>query len=42
MPTAAAPQTDYTAELEKLAELRDLGVITAEGFDAKKEQLLGI
>ena len=42
MPTAAAPQADYTAELEKLAELRDQGVITAEDFDAKKKQLLGI
>lgn len=38
----AAPQADYTAELEKLASLRDQGVITAEDFDAKKKQLLGI
>jgi putative oligomerization/nucleic acid binding protein len=37
---AAAP--DYTAELEKLAKLRDEGVITAEDFEAKKKQLLGI
>jgi hypothetical protein len=37
---AAAP--DYTAELERLAQLRDQGVITAEDFDAKKRQLLGI
>jgi hypothetical protein len=37
---AAAP--DYTAELEKLAKLRDEGVISAEDFDAKKKQLLGI
>jgi Short C-terminal domain len=36
----AAP--DYTAELEKLAQLRDQGVITAEDFEAKKKQLLGI
>lgn len=36
----AAP--DYTAELERLAQLRDQGVITAEDFDAKKRQLLGI
>ncbi len=43
---AAAPAgqggADYTAELEKLAKLRDEGVITADDFDAKKKQLLGI
>jgi putative oligomerization/nucleic acid binding protein len=39
-PAAAAP--DYTAELERLAKLRDEGVITAEDFEAKKKQLLGI
>jgi Short C-terminal domain len=39
-PVPAMP--DYTAELEKLAALRDQGVITAEDFDAKKKQLLGI
>jgi len=39
-PAAAAP--DYTAELEKLAKLRDDGVISAEDFEAKKKQLLGI
>jgi len=43
---AAAPQAaaepDYTAELEKLAKLRDEGVISAEDFEAKKKQLLGI
>ena len=39
-PAAAAP--DYTAELEKLAKLRDDGVITPEEFEAKKKQLLGI
>jgi predicted Zn-dependent peptidase len=39
-PAAAAP--DYTAELERLAKLRDDGVITPEDFEAKKKQLLGI
>jgi hypothetical protein len=44
---SAAPQQapaapDYTAELEKLAKLRDEGVISAEDFEAKKKQLLGI
>lgn len=39
-----APQGggDYTSELEKLAKLRDDGVITADDFEAKKKQLLGI
>jgi hypothetical protein len=45
-PAAAAPapsgEADYTAELEKLAKLRDEGVISAEDFEAKKKQLLGI
>ena len=44
-PPAAAPaeaEPDYTAELEKLAKLRDQGVITADDFEAKKKQLLGI
>lgn len=36
----AAP--DYSAELENLAKLRDDGVITAEDYEAKKKQLLGI
>jgi Short C-terminal domain len=39
---APAAQDDYTAELERLAQLRDQGVITPEDFDAKKKQLLGI
>jgi hypothetical protein len=33
---------DYTAELEKLAKLRDEGVISPDDFEAKKKQLLGI
>ena len=41
-PPAAPAQADYVAELEQLAHLRDQGVITAEDFDAKKKQLLGI
>lgn len=47
-PAPSAPQTaapaplDYITELTKLAELRDMGVITAEDFEAKKKQLLGI
>jgi hypothetical protein len=41
-PPAAAGGADYTAELEKLAKLRDEGVISADDFEAKKKQLLGI
>jgi hypothetical protein len=40
-PTAAG-EGDYTAELERLAKLRDEGVISADDFEAKKNQLLGI
>jgi Short C-terminal domain len=40
---AAAPaEPDYAVELERLAALRDQGVITAEDFEAKKKQVLGI
>ena len=39
---ASTAGPDYAAELQKLAELRDSGVITAEDFEAKKKQLLGI
>jgi hypothetical protein len=42
-PQQSAPaEPDYTAELQKLAELRDDGVISDEDFEAKKKQLLGI
>jgi Short C-terminal domain len=41
-PSGPAPEPDYTAELERLAKLRDEGVISAEDFEAKKKQLLGI
>jgi len=44
-PAQAAPAgggDDYTAELERLAKLRDDGVITDADFEAKKKQLLGI
>ena len=33
---------DYTAELEKLAGLRDKGIITEEEFQTKKKQILGL
>jgi Short C-terminal domain len=42
-PYAAQPaEPDYTAELEKLAQLKAQGVISEEEFAAKKRQLLGI
>jgi len=39
-PAPAAP--GYVGELERLAGLRDQGIITDEDFEAKKKQLLGI
>jgi hypothetical protein len=33
---------DYTAELERLSQLRAQGVITEEEFQSKKKQILGI
>jgi hypothetical protein len=38
----AAAQDDYIEELQKLAGLRDAGIITNEEFEAKKQQLLGL
>jgi len=38
----AVAQPDYLDELERLADLRDRGVITVEDFEAKKKQLLGL
>jgi hypothetical protein len=41
-PAPAAPEREYVAELERLAQLRDQGIITDEDFEAKKKQILGI
>ncbi|HEX7289834.1 MAG TPA: SHOCT domain-containing protein [Conexibacter sp.] len=41
-PAAEPEQPAYLAELEQLSRLRDQGVISADEFDAKKRQLLGI
>lgn len=47
-PQALPPQSaptggeNYLDELERLADLRDRGVITPEDFEAKKRQLLGL
>ena len=41
-PVPAASEPDYVSELERLAQLRDQGIITDGDFEAKKKQLLGI
>jgi hypothetical protein len=38
----AAESSGYIAELEKLASLRDAGILTNEEFEAKKRQILGL
>jgi len=40
--TSAAPEPGYMAELERLAQLRDQGIVSQEEFEAKKKQLLGL
>jgi hypothetical protein len=40
--TEPASQESYLDELEKLADLRDRGIITEDEFEAKKQQLLGL
>ena len=37
-----AGESSYIDDLERLAKLRDDGVITDEDFEAKKKQLLGL
>jgi Short C-terminal domain len=39
---ASAPEPGYVAELERLAQLREQGIVSEEEFAAKKKQLLGI
>ncbi len=41
-PTAAPAGDDTTAQLKKLADLHDQGVLTDEEFAASKKKLLGI
>jgi hypothetical protein len=42
-PTApAALSDDVYEQLKKLGELRDAGILTADEFDAKKAQILGL
>ena len=39
---SAAPEPEYMGELERLAQLRDQGILSEEEFEAKKKQILGI
>jgi hypothetical protein len=39
---AAAPEPEDVGELERLAQLRDQGILSDEEFEAKKKQILGI
>lgn len=39
---ADAEEEDYIGQLERLAELRDQGILTDEEFEAKKKQLLDL
>ena len=47
-PAAAAPaptgsgDMDYLVQIEKLASLRDAGILTEEEFTTKKRQILGL
>jgi hypothetical protein len=38
----AAPEPEYVRELERLAQLRQQGILSDEEFEAKKKQILGI
>jgi len=41
-PPPPPAQPDYIEELQRLASLRDAGIITNDEFEAKKQQLLGL
>ena len=40
--TTAASEPEYVGELERLAQLREQGILSDEEFEAKKKQILGI
>ena len=40
--TPVASEPEYVGELERLAQLRDQGILSDEEFEAKKKQILGI
>ena len=39
---AAEPEESYLDELERLADLRERGIISDDDFEAKKKELLGL
>ncbi|HEU4489183.1 MAG TPA: SHOCT domain-containing protein [Actinomycetota bacterium] len=39
---SGASEPEYVGELERLAELREQGILSEEEFEAKKKQILGI
>jgi hypothetical protein len=39
---AGTSEPDYVGELERLAQLREQGILSEEEFEAKKKQILGI
>ena len=41
-PPAAPAEPEYVGELERLAQLREQGILSDEEFEAKKKQILGI
>lgn len=41
-PPAPAAQADFITQLERLAALRDQGILTDDEFEAKKKQILGL
>ena len=38
----ATSEPEYVGELERLAQLREQGILSEEEFEAKKKQILGI
>ena len=41
-PAPAPAQQDEMAEIQKLAQMKEQGILTEEEFAAKKKQILGI
>jgi hypothetical protein len=41
-PAAPAPQEDVISQIERLAALKDQGILTEEEFAAQKAKLLGL
>ena len=39
---AVSSEPEYVGELERLAQLREQGILSEEEFEAKKKQILGI